>query len=172
MRKSSSFVYLSVLAIATFCLRSAVSGQSLSIAPERALIVKTAVNTFMQAVAQGVTKEGPTAWSQYFADDPAFFMAVDGHLVFPDNAAASAGIHQAAIEIKHIDLVWGTDLRVDPLTPDLAVVATSWKEVQVNAAGKRKEEAGFFTGVAEYRKGRWQLRDAHWSLVPPASPAP
>jgi hypothetical protein len=99
-------------------------------------------------------------------------MAVDGHLVFPDSAAASAGIHQAAIEIKQIELVWGSDLRVDPLTSDLAVVATSWNEVQVNGAGKRSDEAGFFSGVVEYRNGRWQFRDAHWSLAAPAPPTP
>jgi hypothetical protein len=42
-------------------------------------------------------------------------------------------------------------------------VATSWREVQVNPAGKRVNLSGFFTGVAEQRDGRWQLRDAHWS---------
>ena len=51
--------------------------------------------------------------------------------------------------------------------PDLAVVAVSYKEVRVNIIGLRVEDAGFFTGIAEYRNGRWQLRDAHWSVAAP-----
>jgi hypothetical protein len=31
-------------------------------------------------------------------------------------------------------------------------------------------ENGFFTGLAELRNGRWQFRDAHWSIVAPAPP--
>ncbi|MGB7623480.1 MAG: hypothetical protein WBN92_14110, partial [Terriglobia bacterium] len=69
-------------------------------------------------------------------------------------------------------LNWGEDLRVDPLTPDLAVVAASYHEVLVNTAGRRVEETGFFTGTAEYRDGRWQLRNAHWSVAAPPPPVP
>ncbi len=31
--------------------------------------------------------------------------------------------------------------------------------------GQRVEESGFFTGLAELRNGRWQFRDAHWSVI-------
>ena len=32
-------------------------------------------------------------------------------------------------------------------------------------AGKRVEEAGYFTGLAEHGRDGWRLRDAHWSVV-------
>jgi hypothetical protein len=132
--------------------------------------VEDSVRAFMQTVAHDITQEGPTGWSKYFADTAAFFMAVDGHMVFPSGAAAAAGIEEVALQLKHIELAWGDDLRIDPLTPELAVVASSFHEVQVHADGKRGEEAGFFTGIAEHRQGRWQLRNAHWSdAVPPAA---
>jgi hypothetical protein len=35
----------------------------------------------------------------------------------------------------------------------------------VDPAGKRTEESGYFTGVVEYRGGRWEIRDAHWSVA-------
>ena len=128
------------------------------------------VRAFMQTVAHDVTLDGPIAWLRHFAGTPAFFMAANGQLAFPDSAAAIKGTQAFAQTNQHIELVWGSDLRVDPLTPELAVVAASWREVQVNTAGKRVDESGFFTGVAEYRDGRWQLRDAHWSeAVPPAA---
>lgn len=129
--------------------------------------VEDGVRTFVVTVAHDVTQQGPSAWRKHFLDDPAFFMAVDGRLVFSDSQSATQGIQDAARMIKHIELTWGNDLRIDPLTPNLAVVATSWSEIQTNAEGKRVTETGFFTGVAEKRGGRWRFRDAHWSDSPP-----
>jgi len=141
-----------------------------SLSPSRATAVKHDVVAFMRVVAHDVTQDGPAAWRKHFAESPAFFMAAEGHLVFPNSAAATAGIQDLARTIQHIDLQWGDDLRVDALTPNLAVVATSYHEVMLNNTGNRVEAAGFFTGIAEYREGRWQFRNAHWSAAgkPPA----
>jgi len=95
-------------------------------------------------------------------------MAVNGQMAFPNGAAAQEGTEKFAQTISHIQLKWGGDLRVDPLTAELAVVAASWREVQVDTAWHRVDEAGYFTGLAEYREGHWQFRNAHWSAqVPP-----
>jgi hypothetical protein len=69
--------------------------------------------------------------------------------------------------MKSIELHWGDDLRVDPLTATLAVVATSYHEVMVFSSGQRMDGPGFFTGVVEHRDGRWQFRDVHCSVAPP-----
>jgi len=137
---------------------------------ERAALVDRSVRAFAQVVAHDVTHEGPTAWRRHFADTPSFFMASEGRLVFPNSASATAGIQNLPRSIKQIDLRWGDDLRVDPLTPDLAAVAMSYHEVQISPEGHRVEENGFFTGIAEQRDGRWQFRNAHWSVVPPPPP--
>jgi hypothetical protein len=94
-------------------------------------------------------------------------MVVNGQMAFPNGAAAQEGTQKFAQNVNHIELKWGNDLRVDPLTADLAVVAVSWSEVQLDTAGHRVDEAGYFTGLAEYREGHWQLRDAHWSSPVP-----
>jgi len=167
MRTSLCVFLLAGMAVTGCRLQPAATDQPQPLTSTRAAQVENGVRVFMQAVAHDVTQEGPMAWRKYFADSPAFFMAVDGRMVFADSAAASKGIHDAALDIKHIELVWNGDLRIDPLTPELAVVATPWHEVQVNAEGKRVDEDGFFTGVAEYRDGRWQFRNAHWSLIAP-----
>jgi hypothetical protein len=147
-----------------------VYAQSQTLAPERAAAVEDGVRAFTRTVAHDVTEEGPAAWRKHFADSPSFFMAVDGHLQYASGAAAMAAIPDLARAIKHIELRWGDDLRVDPLTADLAVVATSWHEVLVDQAGKRVEEGGYFTGTAEYRNSSWQFRNAHWSVAtPPAA---
>jgi len=90
-------------------------------------------------------------------------MAVNGQMAFPNGAAAQDGTRKFAQTVSHIQLKWGDDLRVDPLTAELAVVAASWSEVQVDTKGHRVDETGYFTGLAEYREDRWQFRDAHWS---------
>jgi hypothetical protein len=133
--------------------------------------VQRQVRSFAAAVAAGVTREGPLAWRRYFEDTPSFFMAVNGQVIFPSGTAARDGIPQVALTFPHIELRWGDDLRIDPLTRGLAVVATSWHEVLTDPAGRSSSQAGFFTGLAEYRTGRWQFRDAHWSAPVSASAA-
>jgi hypothetical protein len=139
------------------------AGASESRPPARDPAVERAVRLFMQTVARDVTQNGPLAWIGYFDAGPAFFMAVNGQMAFSNAAAAQEGTRKFAQTISHIELKWGDDLRVDPLTAELAVVAVSWREIQVDTAGHRVDEAGYFTGLAQYRKGRWLFRDAHWS---------
>ena len=134
--------------------------------------VEQGVRGFMASVAQAVTREGPIAWSKEFAGGANFFMAANGKLVFPTGEAAAQALPAVAGAIPHIDLKWGDDLRVDPLTADLAVVATSYQEVQVNPQGHTVREKGYFTGVLERRNGQWQFRDAHWSQAELASKVP
>jgi hypothetical protein len=172
MRTWLCALFLATLTSAGCDRQPALSSESRSLTPARAAAVEDGVRAFMGAVAHDVTLDGPAAWRKHFADSAAFFMADDGRMVFPDSAAATKGIHDLALDIKQIELVWGNDLRVDPLTPDLAVVAASYHEVRVNTSGLRVEEAGFFTGIAEYRDERWQLRDGHWSVAAPPQAAP
>jgi hypothetical protein len=136
-------------------------------AADEAARVNGAVRSFMATIARDVTREGPTAWRNHFANSPAFFMVNDGQMAFPDSAAATKGTEAFAATIKSIRLEWGSDLRVDPLTPKFAVVAVSFFEDQEQLTGKHVEERGYFTGVAELRDGRWRLRDAHWSSARP-----
>ena len=144
------------------------AGSSQSITPARATAVEQDVHQLMQSVARDVTKQGPLAWLKYFEAGPSFFMAVNGQMVFANGAAASEGTRSFARTIQHIELQWG-DLRVDPLASDLAVVGAPWREIRVDLAGQRIEDAGFFTALAEFRDGRWHFCNAHWSS--PVSPA-
>jgi len=52
-------------------------------------------------------------------------MAVNGQMAFPNGAAAEEGTRKFAQTISHIELKWGDDLRVDPLTTHLAAIAVS-----------------------------------------------
>jgi hypothetical protein len=134
-----------------------------AVTSDKALPVDRAVRAFMQNVSHSVTQDGPLAWIKYFDDSPAFFMAVNGQMAFPNASAAQEGTRKFAQTIRQIELKWGDDLRVDPLTNEYAVVGVSWREVQVDTAGHTVTETGYFTALAEYRDGHWQFRNAHWS---------
>jgi hypothetical protein len=159
--RTRSLLLAATLAGCVLCAAGA--NPSHSVTPDGATSVDQAVRAFMQTVSHSVTQDGPMAWIKYFDASPAFFMAVNGQMAFPNPAAAQEGTRQFAQTIRHIELNWGDDLRIDALTNDLAVVAVSWREVQLDTAGHSTTETGYFTGLAEYREGRWQFRDAHWS---------
>jgi hypothetical protein len=130
--------------------------------------VEQSVRGFMNTVAQEVTQGGPTTWAREFSGESNFFMASEGVLVFPSGAAAAQGIPALTQIIKKIALRWGEDLRVDPLTPDLASVGSTYQEIRTDPQGHELTEKGYFSGVVEQRNGKWQFRNAHWSVQPQA----
>jgi hypothetical protein len=141
-----------------------------SLDARRAGAIQDSVRVFAATVAQGVSRDGPAAWRAYFVDGPAFFMVSEGKLVFPSGDSAARAIQGLTRVIARIELRWGDPLRVDPLAPGLAMLATPYQEILVDKAGHRMDEAGFFTGIAEHRPGGWQFRDGHWSVARPATP--
>ncbi len=125
---------------------------------------------FMAQVAREVSRDGPGAWKRVFQDGPQFFMASDGTLVFADGAAMRSGVDALTHTLPHIELRFGDDLRVDAVTPTLAAVGASYQELQTDAQGRRHEDHGYLTALAELKDGTWRLRNAHWSSVPPSAP--
>lgn len=130
------------------------------------------VRAFAATVAEDVTQKGPKAWRSHFSDSPGFFMASEGHLVFANGDDARRGIEKLISSIAHIELHWGEPMLVDALSPTLAVVAMPYREVRVDTAGHRVEEAGYFTGLAERGSSGWKFRNAHWSVSGTPSSVP
>lgn len=166
------WISLTILLTSSGCgtHRDLVDGSRLTPAQKHA--IEDTVRRFVLDVAHDVSQDGPTAWRKHFADSPSFFMAANGHLEFSNSESATEGIQSFAHTIQHIELHWGDDVRVDPLTPDFAVVATPWAEVQTDLKGHQVRTSGFFTALAENRNGRWQFRNVHWSepVPPPGVP--
>jgi hypothetical protein len=161
--------FMALLALAASLARAAAPSPPVALSAADASEVRQGVRSLMQSVAQDVTREGPRAWTRYFDDSPAFFMAVNGQMAFASGMAARNAIPKIALLFRRIELHWGNDLRIDPLTRRLALVAVPWREIQTTSDGHVMKEAGYFTGIAEYRDGRWQFRDLHWS-APVVSP--
>lgn len=131
----------------------------------QAAAVNRDVRTFAKTVERGVTQDGPVAWQVFFADSSAFFMVSDGQMAFPSGEALRRAMPQVVASIVHIELRWGDDLRIDPLTPDLAMFAAPWFERRMDAAGHVLEESGYFTALAERNPKGWQFRNVHWSTT-------
>jgi hypothetical protein len=106
--------------------------------PARRAAVAASVRRFALEVAAQVSARGPTAWRQYFSATPEFFMAVNGQLQFADSDAATRAIAALPGVIRRLQLSWGKDLRVDPLTAQFAVVASSYTEIQASPQGQER----------------------------------
>jgi hypothetical protein len=126
--------------------------------------IRREVTAYADTIALDLQREGPRAWLRHFERTPAFFMASDGRLQFPDNDSADVFVEDLAGRIRSMDLQWG-ELRVDPLTPSLAVLATPFHEVVTDTAGTALRFDGYFTAVAEREGAGWKLRNLHWSLA-------
>lgn len=171
MRKLFLFTLLAALGLAGCHLHRHRFAERRALTAAQAAIVSDGVRAFARDVERDVTQQGPSAWSKHFEDAPEFFMVVNGQMAFASGAAAMTAIPNVAAQFKQITLEWGDDLRVDPLTPDLAVFAAPYHETLLTADGHDIDSKGYFTSVAEFRGGRWKFRDAHWSEAPAQPPA-
>src|ERR1700710_2342117 len=59
---------------------------------EQSALVKDSVSRMAANIAADISKTGPRAWLNYFEDNPDFFMANEGQLVFKDYPSAKAFI--------------------------------------------------------------------------------
>ena len=126
--------------------------------------IRREVSAYADTIALDLRREGPRAWLRHFARTPAFFMASDGRLLFPDNDSADAFVEGLARRVRGVELEW-REIRVDPLSPTLALIAAPFHEVVTDTAGTPLSFDGYFTAVAELNPSGWTLRNAHWSLA-------
>jgi hypothetical protein len=161
MVRSFSFVILFLLLISSCNQRN-----SSDLSQNQYSQVRDSVQEMARQIAIDISRNGPIAWLRHFSDTAAFFMASDGQLMFPNYDSASSFIRNKLVKmLTKIELSW-TDTRVDPLNENLAMLAASFKEVMTDSAGGVRKESGYFSGLAQRTIKGWQLRNAHWSLLP------
>jgi hypothetical protein len=122
------------------------------------------VQLMASAIARDVAADGPNAWLRYFTDGGEFFMANNGKLQFSSFEEARTFLNKFSAGVAHLELTWG-ELRVDPVAPGVAVMASPYREVFTDPAGHIIRFEGYFTGLAVKTKSGWKLRDAHWSSL-------
>lgn len=137
--------------------------------PAHVAAMRDSVRDMAAAIARDLERDGPTAWLTYFLDDPGFFMASDGSVVFPSLDSATSFVRGFAPGIDRMELVWG-DMRIDPLAPGSAILGASYDEVLTDTSGVESRFRGYFTGLAVHAPEGWRLRHMHWSS--PASETP
>jgi hypothetical protein len=124
--------------------------------------IQAEVTLMADSIARDLKSEGPTAWTRYFDKSPQFFMASYGALAFPNFLAAADFVQEYARSVRRIELTW-TNVRVDPLTTQLAVMGADFHEVITDTAGKDTIAGGYFTAVTVKTPAGWRLRNLHWS---------
>jgi hypothetical protein len=133
--------------------------------------VKDSVTIMAVNISTDVSAHGPSAWINYFENDPGFFMASGGTLVFEDYVTAVSYTRDTvAKNFKKISLGWKR-IKVDPLTADYAAMGADFHEDIVLANGQNLSVEGYFTATAHFDGSRWKLRNMNWAIKPPEKPA-
>jgi hypothetical protein len=120
------------------------------------------VRAMLAALQVDLEREGPAGWMAYFAEDPAFFMASEGRLLFPDRAAAAEMVAAFDPRVAHMQL-WLDDVRVELLDARRAVVAAAYREVILDVDEHETPMRGYLTALVELVDGAWRFRNLHWS---------
>lgn len=156
---------LPVLAFISVLLFSC-QGSKTSLSEDQSRAVKDSVLKLANMTAKGISTKGPIAWLDYFEDSAGFFMANDGSIQLPDYKTANSFIKTTLVKaISKITLKWSA-IRVDPLTPEIAVMAAGYHEDITDASGKTTPYDGYFTAVVHKTAAGWKFRDEHWSSTP------
>jgi hypothetical protein len=124
----------------------------------------------MRDISNSLAQRGPVAWLEHFATRPGFFMASAGAVQFADRAAAETFLNGFAQTIGRVELRWA-DLRIEPLSPSLAMVGARYDEVMTRKDGGHLEFAGYFSGVFWHEESGWKVGHCHWSSPAAAAPA-
>lgn len=149
---------LSLIVFAVSC-----NNDKTSLSPGQIAGIRDSVQLMTVSIARDLSRNGPAAWLHYFENTKGFFMASDGQLIFPGIDTAKNFINNILVKnISAIDLRWN-NIRVDPLTAQLASIAADFHEDVTDSDGKIIRQDGYFTGIAHQTPGGWKLYNAHWS---------
>jgi len=124
--------------------------------------VEAQVRELLTTVSRDLARDGPPGWLPYFLTGGEFFMASDGAIAFRDYQQAADGCRQMAHQFGSGDLEW-SNVRVQPLSEDLAAFGADYREVMQQRAGSAMHFEGYVTGVAVRTLSGWQLQHLHWS---------
>lgn len=165
MRARTGSLRVILLAAVTTAGLSSCTRSPAQLDAERAAVLRDSVEQWMAAIPLRLAEDGPSAWLRYFATDSGFFMASDGGLALPDRDSATVFVRRLARTVSAVDLEW-LDLRVAPLAPGLAVVATAYDETITDTAGTPTAFRGYMTAVVRHTPDGWRIGNLHWSSPP------
>jgi len=137
-------------------------GTGTDLSAEHRGAMRDSVLAFIEEIPELLAQDGPAAWLGFFDGTPAFFMASDGQTAFPTRDSAEILLANFSPTVANMELVW-EDLRIEPLAPGVATVATPYREKIVFTDGTAVAFGGYVSGVARNNAGSWTLQHLHWS---------
>jgi hypothetical protein len=156
-----------LLGLISLLLMISCQNNNVRLTAEESAAVKESVTQLAANISMDLTSKGPAAWVNYFENDPGFFMASNGMLVFKDyKTAKTFTLDTVAKKFKKINLSW-KNLKIDPLTATYASFGADFHEDIVLANGKALAADGYFTATAHFDGTRWKLRNMNWAMKSP-----
>jgi len=130
---------------------------------EQAATVKDSVLQLAAITAKDVSTRGPIAWLDHFENSPHFFMANDGFLALPDYKTAESFVKETLMkQLRSINLHWSA-IRVEPLTPEFAIMAANYHEDITDNNNKTTVYEGYLTATVQHTANGWKFLNMSWS---------
>lgn len=153
-----------MLILAMSCLAFACHTNPSALDTKESHLVTDSIHRLVSGLTKDLADRGPIAWLNYFEESPDFFMVSNGQLVFKDYQSGKTFIENILTKnlIKiHLQL---NQLRIDPLTSDLASIGADFHEDLVDSAGKIIQGDGYLTALVKHTPQGWKLRNLQWSM--------
>ena len=153
-----------MLILAMSCLALACRTNNPALDPKERSVVTDSIRYMTSSLIHDLSIHGPVAWLNYFEESPDFFMVSDGQLAFKDYQSGKTFIESILVKnivTIHLQL---NQLRIDPLTSDLASIGAGFHEELTDTTDKIIMADGYLTGLVIQTNHGWKFRNLQWSL--------
>ena len=161
-RRSAPLLLVATLAV------GCQSGSAAEVSPARRQAIADTLTTMLRS-AYDLKASNPVERFMSLYPDSGRVISASGGRVTTTRDALQTGIKSfwefVGQNMKDPTWIWGTP-QVDVLSPDAAVVTTTYRIPHRTPAGEPHTVAGAWTAVFERRAGRWVIVQEHLSEIP------
>jgi hypothetical protein len=152
-----------ILAMSCWVVACHTNTQSLD-AKETNLVIDS-VRRMTANLINDLSNHGPVAWLNYFEESPDFFMVSSGQLAFKDYQSGKTFIEDTLVKYFVKINLQLNQLRIDPLTSNLASIGAGFHEELFDSTGKMALADGYLTALVKQTNQGWKFRNLQWSLL-------
>jgi hypothetical protein len=127
-------------------------------------LVTDGIRRWTSSLISDLSIHGPVAWLNYFEESPDFFMVANGQLAFKDYQSGKVFVEDTLIKYFVKINLQLNQLRIDPLTSNLASIGAGFHEELIDSAGKMTLADGYLTGLVKQTNNGWKFRNLQWSM--------
>lgn len=154
-----------MILFAMSCLTFACNTNTTTFDSKESNLVTDSIRRMTANLINDLSVHGPGAWLNYFEESPDFFMVSNGRLAFKDYQSGKTFIEDTLIKYFVKINLQLNQLRIDPLTLDLASIGAGFHEELFDSTGKMALADGYLTALVKHTNQGWKFRNLQWSML-------